>query len=754
MSCCGDSALADLHARDLTVLTEELPGGRRHLELLVPAARCGACIAAIEGAVGALPGVESARLNLSTKRLATVWSGSLDPTDIAAALASCGFDWSPLSVDTADAAHAREAGELIRALAVAGFAAANVMLLSVSVWSGAEGSTRELFHWLSAAIALPAIAYAIRPFARSALAALRARRTNMDVPITLAVCLAAAMSVHEAALGEPHVYFDASVSLLFFLLLGRTLDHAVRARARAAAAQLLAQSARAVSVVGADGTLAWKATDDVAVGERVRVAAGERIALDGRIVTGAGTVDASIVSGESAPVRVGPGDTVLSGSVNLSAPLEMAVTAASGDGFLAKMAALIESADVKRARYVRLADRASRLYAPVVHAIALLGFLGWWLAGAGVHDALMVAIATLIITCPCALGLAVPAVGTVASNVLFREGILLKDGAALERLAGIETVVFDKTGTLTRGRPHVEGDGEPRALALAAALAGHSRHPLSAALAASFRPAEKPAFTNVVEHAGCGLSADLATHGRVHTVRLGRSGWAVPETDDAERDATTLVLSIDGRAAATFRFADAVRPGAAEAVRHLGAAGARCVILSGDRAGPVRHLAQAVGIDRWSARCSPQEKVAAIETLQAAGPVLAVGDGLNDGPALRAADVGMAPANASDLGRASADIVFLRDSLAAVPFALQVARTAMRHVRQNFALALGYNALAVPLALSGHVTPLVAALAMSSSSILVVLNALRLTLCVNGAARRAAPRSGRTVAATGAQAAA
>ncbi len=726
MTCCGTSA--DPHRpdlRDLGYWVVEHAPGRFHLDLLVPDVRCAACIAAVEGAVGALPGLSKARVNLTTRRLSAEWEGERDPADILEAVAALGYHPTPVDAAALDEADDARGRELVRALAVTGFAAANVMLLSVSVWSGADGATRDLFHWLSALIALPAILYGGRPFFRSAWGALRSGRVNMDVPIALAVVLAAGVSLGETWLGNEHAYFDAAVSLLFFLLLGRVLDHQMRARARTAASQLLARMARAVTVREPDGTLTYRPIESIRVGEIILLAAGEHVPLDGVALEGMGAVDASVATGEAAPVTVCENDPVLSGMVNAGGPLAVRVTAAAQDSFLARMIAMMERAETGRAGYERLADRIARLYAPVVHGLALATFLGWLALGHGWHPAMMAAVATLIITCPCALGLAVPVVQVVASDMLFREGVMVKDAAALETLAGVDAAVFDKTGTLTSGDMRLAGTTPDNTLALAVGLAAASTHPMSRALVreARRRGLQSATMTEIREEAGRGLEG--IHEGRA--VRLGSADWsgATDELDDGAA-LPSVFLAVDG-VTARVSFTDTPREGAAEALRALGFAGLTCEMLSGDREASVAALAARVGLSTWRSGCTPADKVSRIEALKTAGRrVLFVGDGLNDGPALRAADVAIAPASAVDIGRAAADVVFLREDLRAVPRTLLVARRAMRHVRQNVGLAIAYNLIAVPLAMTGQVTPLVAALAMSGSSILVTANALRL----------------------------
>ncbi|MFZ5705259.1 MAG: heavy metal translocating P-type ATPase [Pseudomonadota bacterium] len=694
-----------------------------HAEFVLPGIRCAGCIAKIEDGLSHLPGVVSARVNFTAKRVAVDHDGSLDDAVLRRAIGDLGFT-AELLVEAGeqDRAHARESRELLKALAVAGFAAMNVMLLSVSIWSGAEGATRALFHWLSALIAMPTVAYSGRPFFKSAWAALRRGRTNMDVPISIGVLLATLLSLFETIVGGAHAYFDGAVSLLFFLLAGRYLDSAMRDRARDSAASLMRQTAPGGTVVYPDGSSAWVRAADLAPGMRMIVASGERFGADGRIEKGETRIDASLVTGESLPAPASVGDRVIAGTLNLAAPVEITVTAAGADTAIAGMARLMEAAGQGKSRYVRIADRAARLYAPAVHCLAALSFAGWMIAGAGWHQSLLIAVAVLIITCPCALGLAVPVAQVVAAGAMMRRGILVKDGSALERLAEADSVRFDKTGTLTLGRPElVEESLTPEERPLALALARASRHPLSIALARRLEGEGVAAadLGRIVEYPGKGVEA--RHDGRM--VRLGSPAWIGCA---APGDGMACAFAIEGGDARLLSFSDRIRPDAASSVRRLEAQGLECAILSGDRRAAVAPVAVDLGLTA-AVGLSPTEKVDAIHRQAAIGHrVLMVGDGLNDGPALAAGHVSMAPASASDVGQTAADLVFLGDSLAPVPIAVDAARRTMRVVRQNFVLAIGYNLLAVPLALAGLVTPLVAAIAMSTSSIMVVANALRL----------------------------
>jgi len=708
-------------AEEVLLASRVLAPELRRTELSIPGIHCGACVSRIERLVGGLPGVERARVNLSTRRLTVDWRGEALPPFIAA-LGEAGYDANLGEAEAEAGAKDTVLGELVRALSVAGFAALNIMALSVAVWSGAEEATRDGFHWLSMAIALPCLAYSGRIFFRSAWQALRHGRTNMDVPISIGVLLAYGMSVYETIDRGPHAYFDAATSLLFFLLIGRTLDHLMRERARTAVRGLARLAPRGASVRQPDGSQRYLKVEEIRPGMTILLVAGDRVPVDGRVVDGRSEIDGALVSGESLPRAVAVGDRLQAGTLNLTGPLALEATAAASESFLAEMMRMMEAAEAGRSAYRRIADRAARLYAPVIHTIALATFAGWMVATGDLHRALTVAVAVLIITCPCALGLAVPMVQVVAARRLFERGIMIKDGGALERLAEVDHVVFDKTGTLTSGTPRlIDGDRiDPHLVAIAAAMGRQSHHPYSQAIAAFGLRRAVPALTtaDLDEQPGCGLEAIV--DGTPY--RLGRPDWAA----DCEGSGPGVVLSHGGRVLCRFQFEDMLRSGARQAIAASWAKGLPVEIVSGDHEEPVRGLAASLDVP-YHAGVSPAGKVARINALEASGRrVLMVGDGLNDTPALAAAHVSMATASAADIGRNAADIVVLRDDLEAVPEAIDIARRARDLVNQNLVLAVAYNALAVPIAIAGQVTPLVAAIAMSASSILVIANALRL----------------------------
>jgi Cu2+-exporting ATPase len=468
--------------------------------------------------------------------------------------------------------------------------------------------------------------------------------------------------------------------------------------------------------------------DDLKPGMTILLVAGERIPVDARVVSGQSNLDCSLVTGESLPRPATAGMLLQAGTMNLTGPLTIEATSEAKDSFLAEMIRMMETAEAGRSGFRRISDRAAQLYAPAVHSAAFLTFVGWMIATGDAHRSITIAIAVLIITCPCALGLAVPMVQVMAARRLFEKGILLKDGGALERLADIDTVVFDKTGTLTVGSPRLidRGELDPAIVALAARIAMHSQHPYARVLAALANGADAswPNDAVITEVAGAGMEARIGAH----VYRLGRPSWAVIASagHETETDTSNVVLSEDGKRLAAFEFSDPLRAGAAEALLDLKQSGLAVEILSGDRAQSVRQVAYSLGI-AFSSDVRPDGKVMRIGDLQGSGRrVLMVGDGLNDAPALVAAHASMAPASAADIGRNAADLVFLHESLMAVPQAFRIARAARKLVYQNLGLAVIYNLFAVPIAIAGFVTPLIAAVAMSLSSLLVVANALRL----------------------------
>lgn len=690
------------------------------LYLMVEGIHCAACVWLIETALSRQDGVLEARVNMTTRRLVLRWeAGACDPNQLVATITGLGYRLVPYDPGIINSESERQEKELLRAMAVAGFAMGNVMLFSVSVWAGyTQGmmaSTRDLMHWLSALIALPAVAYAGRPFYHSAWAALKAGRVNMDVPITMAVVMAAAMSLYQVAIGAEHAYFDSSVGLLFFLLIGRYLDRRARGKARSAAEQLLGLNATAVTVLDETGRYHLLPPNQVSRDMRVLCSVGERIAVDGTVEEGASDVDMALITGESVPSQTRCGDKVFAGTINLTAPLVIRVNATGESTLLAEIVRLMEEAEKGRAKYVAAADRVAKSYAPTVHILALVAYVFWFFVlGATWNESLLVAISVLIITCPCALALAVPVVQVIASGRLMRQGILVKNATALERFGDVRHVVFDKTGTLTLGRAELvnQQDIDPQILHIAASMAANSKHPLSKALKRACPDAGR--MKGVQEVPGAGLAGE--------GVRLGSRTWCGDDTA-APPEGPELWFAQDGMAPVVFRFEDPLRADAGDVISKLKQKGLSVHLLSGDRLEVVEKVARKLEIEDFHGGCSPSQKTEVLKTLD---HVLMIGDGLNDAPALAAAHVSLSPSSAIDVSQNTADAVFQGDKLRPVLEILQVAEKSETLVKQNFFLSFLYNIITVPLAMAGFVTPLIAAVAMSASSLVVIANALRL----------------------------
>lgn len=692
--------------------------------------RCAGCVAKIEEHLLGQVGVTTARLSLSLGKLTVEGTPSLNGGNVMQWLQSIGYEAIPAE-ENDDALHEQDENRsLLFALAVAAFGAGNVMLLSLAVWTGVAGGmgpgTVTLFGWISALVALPVIAVAGKPFFRSAFKALQHRQVNMDVPIALALILTAGLSLQQLLAGEGETFFEAATTLIFFLLIGRYLDKSARTRARAAIEGLLAFQQRSATCLREDGSEVCIPAAELTKGMTVIIRPGDHIPADGLVSSGHSTLDTSPITGESLPAPVCEGSRVYAGSLNLSATLTVKVDTKQSESLAAKTRDLMETAEQRRTKYVQLANRAAAVYIPVVHGLAALTFLGWWLIGeANWQEALFIAISVLIITCPCALGLAIPTVQVVANGQLFKRGILQKSADGLERLGDLDHVIFDKTGTLTTGTFVLinKSTVDPNAMTLATALCSHSKHPLCQALRASAGDM-KPItyFETVKELPGLGI---LAVH-EGEEFRLGSRTFCeitAPNPDSHSE----VFLTKAGKILARFIFKENLRPGVRQTIKDLSKLELSCSIASGDRPAAVARVAEFSGINVWKAAQLPTEKAELVrEAAEQGWKTLMVGDGLNDGPALAGAYASMAPASGLDISTSHADLVFRGSSLSAVSFAIKVAQTAKKLMVQNLTLAVGYNLIAIPVAISGFASPPVAAIAMSLSSVIVTANAMRL----------------------------
>ena len=682
------------------------------MQFSVPSIHCAVCIGAIERHFAGLAGVQQARVNATQKRVTV--RADLSEARIVEELKSIGYPAYPLDAAALASRSDVVGRDLVLRMGVAGFAMMNVMLLSVAVWSGATDATRDLFHLISAMIALPAVLFSARPFFEHAWQALRVRQLNMDVPISLAILLAAGMSLYESLHGGAHAYFDAALSLTFFLLIGRYLEHRTKAAARSAASELAALEVRTADRK-CGNTYETVDIGTLALGDIVLVGAGVRVPVDGRLLGPDAVTDRSFLTGESDHVQHSEGAELCAGEINLGAPFEMQTTAIGDDTRLRRIARLVDTAENAKNRYTSMADHAARIYAPVVHILAAVTFVGWAVTTGDLRHALNIAIAVLIITCPCALGLAVPAVSTAAISRLYDMGFLVKSGTALERLARVTAMVFDKTGTLTApgfafGTDHLTDQDA----AIAKALAQHSSHAIAKALARHIDHVAPVKIENVIERAGAGVTGTW----NGHRVALGRASWLGAPGEG-------LVLAV-GDQRSSLPNVEATLPGA----EHLSAAlkneQVATQIISGDTECKTAALAQRLGFSKWRSSVTPEAKAEHVDTLSQTAPVCMIGDGINDTAALARASVSIAPGTALDATRNAADIVMVGDTLQDIAKALRIARKAVALSKQNFGIAIVYNLIAVPIAIAGFATPLIAALAMSASSITVLLNAMRI----------------------------
>ncbi len=703
---------------------------------VVEGLHCPKCIREIEETLSEVEKIKTARVNLSTQRLAIEWTdGEQAPQErtqsVVTALDNIGFKAFPFKSTDISSQKDKIGRSLLSAMIVAAIASVAVMALPHFLPLIGDTSVAML-HWLSAAIALPAAAFSGIPFFRSAINALRGRRLNMDVPISLAVILTCAMSIFQTSIGSPTAYYDAAVMLLFFLLIGRYLDHRMRNQARSVAHDLMSYKVSNATLLQDDGSTAEVAVELLVPGQTIQVIAGSRIPVDGTVVSGVSDIDTSLVTGETIPVKAEEGVDVFAGTINVNGTLTIKITATSGQTLLDEIIELMETAEQGRAKYVKLADKAAQIYAPLVHLLALSTFLGWWLFSTiGWEQSLIHAIAVLIITCPCALGLAVPVVQVVASSRLFKSGVLVKAADGLERLAEVDTVIFDKTGTLTMGQPELANADDEAVTAfnleLAASLAKSSSHPLCRALIVACHERDIPTVatkSEIHEEPGMGLRAEI----NGVEIKLGNREWCGIHANYLSNNRySELWLSAKGAQPVLFCFKDRMRADAHDVVGWFIRRKLKVILLSGDRKDVVEEAAEELGLSRYRHSCKPQEKIEVIERMRANGDkILMVGDGLNDAPALRAADVSFSPSSAAEVSQNAADFIFQSQRMESIIRSYQVSVMSKKLVFTNFALAGIYNLIAVPFAAAGMITPMIAAIAMSLSSIVVTGNALRL----------------------------
>ncbi len=713
--------------------SREVPGraGTWESYLAIEGMYCAACSLAIEDVLAPLPGVRSVEVNGATATARVAWDPAQGrPSQWLQALQRAGYAGLPAGDQLAAIPRLQAQRLLLWRWLVAGFCMMQVMMYAVPAYLAGPGEmtpdVAALLRWAAWLLTLPVLLFSCRPFFASAWRDLRARRIGMDVPVALGILIAFGAST--AATFDPagplggEVWYDSVTMFVFFLLSGRLLEQRLRDRTAGALEGLMRRLPDAVERVLPDGTCESVPARRLAAGDRIRVRAGEVLPADGRVLEGESQVDEALLTGESTPILRRGGDAVVAGSANLGGTLLVAVERTGASTRHAEIVALMERASVGKPQLAKLADRMASPFLLAVMLAAAGAAFWYWPQGPG--HALGIAVAVLIVTCPCALSLATPAATLAAAGALARRGILVRRLEALESGATIDTVVFDKTGTLTTDRMALhavhtrDGVGSQEALALAGALARHSLHPVSRALALAAGDADMKGASDLREHAGAGVAGSV--EGR--QLRLGSAAFcAVPSITGQ------VHLADETGWLASFALEETMRDGAREAVGFLKELGLQVEVLSGDHADAVRRLAARAGIADARGRQSPQDKLDRVRVLQAAGHRVAmVGDGMNDGPVLARADLSVAMGQGVPVAQARSDFIILGTHLDALPLLLEHARRTRSVVRQNLAWAVGYNLVCVPLALVGWMPPWLAGLGMAASSLFVVANAGRL----------------------------
>jgi len=723
----------------------DLGDGRRETLLLVDGLRCAGCVRTVERALTAEPGVDDVQVNAASRRARIVWRGSETSLPrLLDVLSHAGYRALPLDAEALDDVRRHESRSALKRLIVAAFGAMQAMMYAGVLYLGdpsaLDVAARDLFRWFGFLVATPVVLYSARPFFAGALRSIKAKRPGMDVPVALAVAGIYVASLIEAVRGGEHVYFESVSMFVFFLLIGRYVE--MRARHRAGD---LTDALARLTPPYADRRLPSGGLERVGIrelepGDRAHVAEGAVIPADGVLLGERCLVDEALLSGESAPVERRRGDPLVAGSVLVEGPIDMRVERVGGDTALAGIAELVGRAQAAKPRLAQAGERAASLFVARVLALTVVTAVLWSFFDPS--RAFTAALAVLVVSCPCAFALAVPVAITRALAVLARRGVLVVKPDAIEALAGATHVVFDKTGTLTEPDLAVarvearRGFSAASALRLAAALGSESRHPAARAIAAACTDRLLDAATDIEAKPGLGVRATVG--GR--ELRLGRADYALGAKLATPSDEDAVLLADDAGAIAAFRLSERLRPDACDALDALRAQGLSVSIASGDSAEKVRAVAAALRVGDWHARQLPADKLARLAALRERGErVIAVGDGVNDAPVLGGADVAVALAEGAELAQATSDIVLTGGRLAHLAPAREIAIETLRILKQNQRWALGYNLAAVPLAALGFVPPLLAALGMSISSLVVVLNAMRIGR--TPAAERRAPRA-------------
>jgi len=754
-------APADMDQYDLKEVQQEfvqnLADGSREAHLMVEGIHCAACVWLIEKALAGMRGVIRAEVNLVHHRLQLRWQpDQVTLPDILKRMAALGYAAVPFNLENAEGKLKQQNRRLLFRLGFAGFGAMNIMWISIALYAGAfsgiSDEYRHFFHWVSCAIATPVLFYSGGPIITAALRGLRQARLSMDLPIAIGALATYSYSLWQTVDGGPHVYFDTVVTFLFVILVGRYLEALARRNASSATLRLLELQPRMGTRLTADGEERISVRKLV-TGDHLRIRPGDKVPADGLVIDGDSHADESMLTGESRPVHKRVGDRLAGGTVNGEAPLIMQVEQAGATTVLARIIHLVESAQGSKARVQRLADRIVPWFVFITLLLSACTLLYWWMH-ADFDTALLAATAVLIITCPCALGLATPMAIAVSAGFAAKMGVLVRNGEALEGLADITHVVMDKTGTLTEGRMRVVDitgtQDSAQLLQLAGAVERHYSHPLAVAVCASVESAGLRFLHCRAQQLLPGLGVGARVGEADCEVWVGNERLMQSQgicIDAGMRDAcakiesemgSAVLVAADGVVMGLLRIEDQLRDGAVALVASLAQRGIGMTLLTGDSQAAAMHLQQYLSAQasipmHVIADVLPEDKVREVIALQQRGEcVLMVGDGINDAPALTQADISIAMGGGTDVSMECSDIVLMGSDLKKIPWALSLGQRTLKTVRQNLILSLAYNVVLVPAAMAAWVTPVFAALAMPLSSLLVIGNAILIRRHMSG----------------------
>jgi len=725
---------------------QQLSDDSREASLILEGITCAACVWLNEQHIASLDGVLEVQVNYSSRRAWVRWDEArIKLSEILQAIHAIGYQAHPYNPEQQQALQQKERRSQIRRLAIAGLFGMQVMMVSISLyagaWSGMERNFENLFRWLSLGLTLPVLLFSASIFFRSAWYDLLNHRVSMDVPVSLGIGIAFLSSVVATVRGMGEIYFDSVVMFTFLLLVSRYFEWTVRQRSNESVERL----AHALPLMANrldEGSEEVIAASLLKVDDVVLIRPGETIPADGEVLVGESSVDESLLSGESRPVHKRIGDHLVGGSINIENPLQVRVLSVGSDTVLSSIYAMIERAQADKPPIAQLADRIASRFILAILTVAALVASYWWFQSS--EDWLEITLAVIIVTCPCALSLATPAAISAALSRLQGLGLLVKRGQAIDALDKVTHLVFDKTGTLTLGKPTLSqvlyDDSVDRdfCLQVAASMESYSEHPLAQAIIRAGDSVYLP-VKNLVNQSGGGLKAIIQGRqyaiGSINFIETFSAMRINPDwLEKADKDAATVVaLAQSDKILALFILHDEIRADAINLIQAIKASGRKLILMTGDSEASARQVASSTGIEEYYANLKPEQKMARVKALQDDGAiVLMVGDGINDAPVLSNADVSIAMGDASALAKTSADIVMLGNRLASIIDGLSLSTKSQLIIRQNLAWALGYNICAIPAAAAGYITPWMAAIGMSLSSLIVVINALRLTASRSG----------------------